>query len=56
MPLWEQLNIMTAQETSAHVKPCNIGQSEAHNRRDEVYLAYINEKKYLHPPRPHGGQ
>jgi len=31
-------------QSSDHVKPCNIGQSEAHNRRDEVYLAHINER------------
>lgn len=34
-----------ANNTSDHVKPCNIGQSEAHNRRSEAYLARINESK-----------
>lgn len=34
-----------ANKTSDHVKPCNIGQSEAHNRRSEAYLARINESK-----------
>src|SRR5574344_1293289 len=32
-------------KTSDHVKPCNIGQSEAHNRRSETYLAHISESK-----------
>jgi len=31
-------------QSSDHVKPCNIGQSEAHNRRGEAYLARINER------------
>lgn len=35
---------MATSKTSDHVKPCNIGQSEAHNRRDEAYLARINER------------
>ena len=30
---------------SDHIKPCNIGQSEAHNKRSEEYLAHINEDK-----------
>ena len=34
-----------ANKTSDHVKSCNIGQSEAHNRRSEAYLARINESK-----------
>lgn len=34
-----------ANKTSDHVKPCNIGQSEAHNRRSEVYLAHINANR-----------
>lgn len=29
--------------TSDHVKPCNIGQSEAHNRRTPEYIAHINK-------------
>ena len=32
-----------AQATSDHIKPCNIGQSEAHNRRSAEYLAHINK-------------
>ena len=31
--------------TSDHIKPCNIGQSEAHNRRSAEYLAHINKEK-----------
>lgn len=31
-------------KTSSHVEPCNVGRSEAHNRRDESYLAKMNEK------------
>ena len=34
--------------TSVHIKPCNIGQSEAHNQRTKVYLDHINaEKLYI---------
>lgn len=29
-------------KTSIHIKPCNIAQSEAHNRRDEKYLKSLN--------------
>lgn len=32
-------------KTSIHIKPCNIGQSEAHNKRTKAYLAYINAGK-----------
>ena len=36
------------QMTSVHIKPCNIGQSEAHNQRTKAYLAHINaEKLYI---------
>ena len=42
-----------AQKTSINIKPCNIGSSEAHNRRTAEYLANIN-KKVLYPHRPHG--
>lgn len=28
---------------SDHIKPCNIGQSEAHNLRTKEYLAHINK-------------
>lgn len=34
-----------AQQTSDHIKPCNTGQSEAHNRRSPEYLARINKEK-----------
>ena len=34
-----------ALKTSVHIKPCNIGQSEAHNERRKEYLKRINEKK-----------
>ena len=38
-----------AQKTSINIKPCNIGSSEAHNRRTAEYLARINkEKLYIH--------
>lgn len=33
------------QMTSVHIKPCNIGQSEAHNQRTKVYLDHINADK-----------
>ena len=33
------------QMTSVHIKPCNIGQSEAHNKRTKEYLAHINTSK-----------
>ena len=29
-------------KASIHIKPCNIAQSEAHNRRDEKYLKSLN--------------
>ena len=29
-------------KTSIHIKPCNIAQSEEHNRRDEQYLKALN--------------
>ena len=31
-------------KTSDNIRPCNIGQSEAHNRRTPQYLAYINKE------------
>jgi hypothetical protein len=35
--------------TSGHIKPCKIGQSEAHNERKPEYLANINRAKiYIH--------
>ena len=30
-------------KTSDNIRPCNIGQSEAHNRRTPQYLAHINK-------------
>ena len=35
-----------AQKTSINIKPCNIGSSEAHNRRTAEYLANIRKKKF----------
>lgn len=35
-----------AQKTSINIKPCNIGSSEAHNRRTAEYLAYIGREKF----------
>ena len=35
-----------AQKTSINIKPCNIGSSEAHNRRTAEYLAYIGKEKF----------
>lgn len=35
-----------AQKTSINIKPCNIGSSEAHNRRTAEYLAHINKEKF----------
>ena len=29
-----------AQKTSINIKPCNIGSSEAHNKRTAEYLAH----------------
>ena len=33
-----------AQKTSINIKPCNIGSSEAHNKRTAEYLAHINKE------------
>ena len=35
-----------AQKTSVNIKPCNIGNSEAHNRRTAEYLANIRKEKF----------
>ena len=35
-----------AQKTSINIKPCNIGSSEAHNRRTTEYLANIGKEKF----------
>lgn len=35
-----------AQKTSVNIKPCNIGSSEAHNRRTAEYLANIHKEKF----------
>ena len=32
-------------KSSIHIKPCNIAQSEAHNRRDKEYLNSLDPKK-----------
>lgn len=32
-------------QTSDHIKPCNIGSSEAHNRRTQEYLKRINKDR-----------
>ena len=34
------------QKTSINIKPCNIGNSEAHNRRTAEYLANINKERF----------
>ena len=34
------------QKTSINIKPCNIGNSEAHNRRTAEYLAHIGKEKF----------
>ena len=39
------LAIFIMVKTSIHIKPCNIGQSEAHNKRTKEYLAHINADK-----------
>lgn len=33
-------------QTSDHIKPCNIGSSEAHNRRTPEYLKHIGREKF----------
>ena len=35
-----------ALKTSVNIKPCNIGSSEAHNRRTAEYLANIRKEKF----------
>ena len=35
-----------AQKTSVNIKPCNIGSSEAHNRRTAEYLAHVGREKF----------
>ena len=35
-----------AQKTSINIKPCNIGSSEAHNKRTAEYLANIRKEKF----------
>lgn len=34
------------QKTPINIKPCNIGNSEAHNRGTAEYLANVRKKKY----------
>ena len=38
-------NMSTSAKASIHIKPCNIAQSEAHNRRDKEYLKSLDPKK-----------
>lgn len=33
-------------QTSDHIKPCNIGSSEAHNKRTPEYLKHIGKEKF----------
>ena len=35
----------TNAKASIHIKPCNIAQSEEHNRRDEEYIKALNPAK-----------
>ena len=35
----------TKPKASVHVKPCNIAQSERHNRRDVEYIKSLDPKK-----------
>ena len=35
-----------AQKTSINIKPCNIGSSEAHNRRTAEYITNIRKEKF----------
>ena len=35
----------TKPKASVHVKPCNIAQSERHNRRDAEYIKSLDPKK-----------
>ena len=35
-----------AQKTSINIKPCNIGSSEAHNRRTAEYLAHVGRETF----------
>ena len=32
-------------KASDHIKPCNIAQSEQHNKRDEDYIKSLNPKR-----------
>ena len=36
--------MITIAKASDHVKPCNIEQSERHNRRDAEYIASLNPR------------
>lgn len=40
-------------KASDHVKPCNIAQSEAHNRRDTEYIKSLNPKSYTYEQNSH---
>ena len=37
--------MLTTSKASEHIKPCNIAQSERHNRRDADYIATLNPAK-----------
>ena len=41
--LYFYISMITIAKASDHVKPCNIEQSERHNRRDAEYIASIED-------------
>lgn len=49
LSLCKSVNIIMpmAQKTSINIKPCNIGSSEAHNRRTAEYLAHIGKESSM---------
>ena len=42
--LYFYISMITIAKASDHVKPCNIEQSERHNRRDAEYIASLNPR------------
>ena len=42
--LYFYISMITIAKASDHVKPCNIEQSERHNRRNEEYIASLNPR------------
>ena len=47
----------TTAKASDHVKPCNIAQSERHNRRDADYIASLNPRTlYVHTELSHNNE